>query len=651
MVIPAQLRGAAPTAASSAILAVVAGVTLLMAACSGSGEPNPVAPAPNTPPTANAGADTSAAEGDPVSLDGSMSVDPDGATLTYQWRQTSGVSVTLQNAASAMAAFQAPDVEAATTLSFELAVIDSAGARDTDQINVTVNPVGARVKIDAGFIQGTERASGVAAYLGVPYAAPPTGANRWRAPMSPTPWTNARDATAFGFACPQIQSNFAVGGALAAALTREDCLTLNVWSPATTASASLPVMVWIHGGGFNTGASAIALYDGEILADEENVVVVSMNYRLGPLGFLSLPALNAEATTNASGNYGLMDLIHALRWIEGNIGVFGGDPNSITVFGESAGAQAICMLIVSPAADGLIDRAVMQSGNCPDDLRELNASGSTFPDSAIDQGARAAQALGCDTAADVLACLRSLSAQAILNGLDPSATVVFSTGENYQPIVDGDVLPGQPSQLVASGDASVSSVIIGSTRNEIALWRSAYASDVETVAEYQTALEAFDNDANSVLDGPSAMLLAAYPVAQDSDALGMYERFLTDLIFTCEIRRSARALSSSGLTVFQYEFARVAPLLAPTGALHGSDIPYTFGNIPIVGYNADDLMLADDLTSYLAAYARMEAPAASGAPAWPNYDVANENYLELNAPISSQSGLRKVQCDLLDQLF
>ena len=648
----AKLRGAVAIAASNVTRVVAASAILLTAACSGSGETDPGATAPpNVAPTANAGADKTAAEGDTVSLDGSMSNDPDGATLTYQWRQTSGASVTLQNATSAMAEFQTPDVEASTMLSFELAITDSAGARDTDQISVTVNPVAARVKIDAGFIQGTELASDVAAYLGVPYAAPPTGANRWRAPISPPPWTNVQDATAFGFACPQIQSNFAVGGALAAALTNEDCLTLNVWSPATTASANLPVMVWIHGGGFNTGASAITLYDGENLANRENVIVVSMNYRLGPLGFLSLPALNAEASTNASGNYGLMDLVHALQWVENNIGAFGGDPNSVTVFGESAGAQAVCMLMVSPAANGLLDRAVMQSGNCPDDLRELNASGSTFPDSAIAQGNRAAQTLGCDTAADVLACLRGLSAQAILNGLAPSATVVFSTGENYQPIVDGDVLPGQPGQLVANGDASVSSVVIGSTRNEIALWRSAYGSDVDTVAEYQAALEVFDNDANSVLDGPSAMLLTAYPVSQDSEALGMYERFLTDLIFTCEIRRSTRALSSGGLRVFQYEFARVAPLLTLTGALHGSDLPYTFRNIPIVGYNTDDVMLADDVTSYLAAYARMGAPAAGGAPVWPDYDATNENYLELNAPISSLSGLRKAQCDLLDQLF
>ncbi len=632
-------------------LTIIAGVMFLTAACSGSGDSNPGAGAPNTPPTANAGADKSGAEGDTVSLDGSMSADPDGATLTYLWRQTSGAAVTLQNATSATAQFQAPDVETVTTFSFELVVTDGAGARDTDQVTVTVNPVGARVGTNSGFIQGTELANGGAAYLGVPYAAPPTVENRWKAPLSPTPWTDVQDATAFGFACPQIQSNFAVGGALAAALTREDCLTLNVWTPATTANASLPVLVWIHGGGFNTGASSIILYDGENLASEENVVVVSVNYRLGPLGFLSLPALNVESSANASGNYGLMDLIHSLRWVQDNIAVFGGDPNSVTVFGESAGAQAVCMLIVSPGADGLIDRAVMQSGNCPGDLRELNASGSTFPDSAIDQGNRAARTLGCDTAADVLACLRNLSAQDILNGLAPSATVVFSTGENYQPVVDGDILPSQPSQLVESGDASVSSIIIGSTRNEIAFWRSAYASDVETVAEYQAALEVFDNDANSVLDGPSAMLLAAYPVAQDSEALGMYERFLTDLIFTCEVRRSARALSNSGVMVFQYEFARVAPLLVPTGALHGSDIPYTFGNIPIIGYNNDDRMLADDVTSYLAAYARMDAPAASGAPAWPNYDVANEDYLELNSPIASSSRLRDAQCDLLDQLF
>jgi len=147
------------------------------------------------------------------------------------------------------------------------------------------------------------------------------------------------------------------------------------------------------------------------------------------------------------------------------------------------------------------------------------------------------------------------------------------------------------------------------------------------------------------------MLLTAYPVTQDSEALGMYERFLTDLIFTCEVRRSTRALSNGGLSVFQYEFARVSPLLSSTGALHGADIPYVFGNIPIVGYNTDDRMLANDMTSYLTSYARMEAPAASGAPAWPNYDIASENYLELNAPITTTSGLRRTQCDLLDLLF
>lgn len=631
---------------------VIGGILFLTAACSGSGDgAAPVMNTPNQPPTANAGSDKTNAEGDTVSLDGNMSADPDGATLSYQWRQTSGASVTLENASSQTARFQAPDVEVATTLSFELVVTDSAGAEDNDQVTVTVNTVAARVATNAGFIQGSTLAGGGAVFLGVPYASPPTGQNRWKAPLSPMPWNDVQDATSFGFACPQIQSNFAVGGALASALTREDCLTLNVWSPATTASASLPVLFWIHGGGFNTGASSIALYDGENLATEENVIVVSVNYRLGPLGFLSLPALNAESPENASGNYGLMDLIHALRWVQDNIASFGGDPNSVTIFGESAGAQAVCMLIVSPDADGLIDRAVMQSGNCPADLRELNAPGSTFPDSAIAQGNRAAQTLGCDSAADTLACLRNLSAQDILNGLDPAGTVVFSTGENYQPIVDGNILPSQPRLLATSGDASVSSIIIGSTRNEIALWRSAYASDVETVAEYQAALEVFDNDANSVLDGPSAMLVSAYPVTQDSEALGMYERFLTDLIFTCEVRRSTRALSNGGLSVFQYEFARVAPLLNPTGALHGSDIPYVFGNIPIIGYNTDDRMLANDVTSYLTSYARIGTPAAGGAPAWPDYDVANENYLELNAPITGRAGLRKTQCDLLDQLF
>ncbi len=556
----------------------------------------------NATPTASAGADASVAEGTTVTLNASGSNDPDGAIQSYQWAQTAGPSVTLSGATNVSASFQAPDVEATASLSFTVTVTDNSGASATDRVDITVNAVAARVATTAGFVQG-ESAGGVDVYRGVAYAAPPTGDRRWRPPSAPTPWSDVRGASQFGVACPQFTSSFAVGG-LFAGLTDEDCLSLNVWTPATSAADALPVMVQIHGGGFNTGASSIVVYDGGDLAADEDVVVVSMNYRLGPLGFFSHPALNAEAASGASGNFGLMDLILALEWVRDNIDRFGGDPTAVTLFGQSAGAQAVCMLMTSPAAAGLFVRGAMQSGNCPGDLRSLTQSGPSFPDSANAQGEAAAQALGCGGAGDVLACLRGLSAQDILNGLNPAPTVIFSTGDNYIPVVDGDILPDQPLARIAAGESNVNAAIVGSTRNEISFWRSAYAADVGTVADYLVALEAFDEDADAVLNGPSATLATLYPAAVDSDALPAYERFLTDLTFTCEVRRTTRAMADAGLSVFAFEFARTAPILGSLGAAHAADLPYLPGDPPLVGYASADRTLADQMQAYWASFAR-----------------------------------------------
>lgn len=213
--------------------------------------------------------------------------------------------------------------------------------------------------LDSGPINGVQE-GGVWVYKGIPYAAPPVGELRWKEPQPAEPWKEVRPCTEFGPACPQPSSDDQ-GGFMAVGETSEDCLYLNVWSPAETPGERLPVMVWIHGGAFRTGAGSQAVYDGVNLA-EKDVVVVTINYRLGPLGFFAHPLLTEESPNGSSGNYGLLDQVAALEWVERNIASFGGDPDNVTVFGESAGAMSICDLMASPLAEGLFDRAIVQSG-------------------------------------------------------------------------------------------------------------------------------------------------------------------------------------------------------------------------------------------------------------------------------------------------
>ncbi len=246
-----------------------------------------------------------------------------------------------------------------------------------------------RLKLDSGPISGTF-AEGVWSYLGVPYAAPPVGQLRWKEPQAVQGWKDVRACTEYGPACPQKDDSEISAGDVGR--TDEDCLYLNVWTPAAEPTDGLPVMVWIHGGGFTTGSGSIGLYNGEGLADR-GVVVVTINYRLGPLGFLAHPSLSAEDQQGSSGDYGLLDQIAALEWVQRNIAAFGGDPDAVTVFGESAGGISVCDLMASPLADGLFDRAICESGPYSDltfpsgsirDLEEAERMGRSY-----------AAALGC----------------------------------------------------------------------------------------------------------------------------------------------------------------------------------------------------------------------------------------------------------------
>ena len=282
------------------------------------------------------------------------------------------------------------------------------------------------VRTQSGSVRGG--GTDVVAFKGLPYAAPPTGDRRWRPPVSADPWRDVRDATQFGPQCPQL------GSARSMLATSEDCLSLNVWTPAKSAGERLPVMVWIHGGGFVIGSGALPQYDGEQLA-RRGVVLVTLNYRLGPLGFFAHPALSRESSHRVSGNYGLLDQIAALRWVHANIAAFGGDPGNVTVFGQSGGAWSTCVLIVSPLARGLLHRAIAES-----------APRVVGPKLRLRQsyyGSPSAESEGEAAAADV-AALRAMSAGQVLEALPTAPTL--SAGIHYFPIVDGYVLPDESGQ-------------------------------------------------------------------------------------------------------------------------------------------------------------------------------------------------------------
>jgi para-nitrobenzyl esterase len=467
--------------------------------------------------------------------------------------------------------------------------------------SAATHPSSLVVVTDKGFLRGTE-VNDVRQFRGIPYAAPPTGDKRWRPPQPATRWQGIRDASQFGPHCAQA------GGAFGIASQSEDCLFLNVFLPklAFQELPFAPVMVWIHGGALVTGLSDV--YDPTPLV-ARGVIVVTINYRLGALGFLAHPTLAAESGQGAAGNYGLLDQQAAMQWVQHNIRHFGGNPHNVTIFGESAGGLSVHTQLASPLAAGLFDKAIVESG-----AYQLNQPSLATAEAA---GAAFANAAGCTDQS--LACLRSLPVSTIL---------AKQGGATSAPTVDGYFLKQSVLGAFSSGNFNKVPVIEGSNHDEWRLFVAATEAATHTpltAAGYITAI-------SRTLLVPTAVataLAAQYPLANftsPSEALGAVG---TDAIFACNARKVTSALAAN-TRVFQYEFNDPkAPvqfftgISFPMGAYHASEIQYLFGSFgqPGPAFTDDQSSLSRTMIHYWTRFAWFSNPNTFIAPFWPRFDA------------------------------
>jgi para-nitrobenzyl esterase len=470
------------------------------------------------------------------------------------------------------------------------------------------------VATTSGPITGLEL-DGVQAFLGVPYAAPPVGELRWRPPQPATAWAEPRACLEFGDSCPQPPSALVPG--ITPEMCSEDCLTLNVWTPVRPARELLPVMVWIHGGAFVVGGSAMSAFDGAALA-RQDVVVVTVNYRLGPLGFFASPALAEESEHGSSGNYGLLDMIAALEWVRDNISQFGGDPACVTIFGESAGAFGVCRLMVSPLAQGLFHRAIAESGGpCGDWL--LRRGNYTSLEKTAEGWDRTVRLLSLDGESDHVAAMRAVPAEELVRVTKPGLGLV--SGMSFGPVVDGWVVPDEPIDLWAAGEQAPIPLLTGTNFNEGALFVRD-ATDIWPIGYRALLFELFGSRSGEVEK--------LFGAATQADVVPALERLVTVGYFESPARFSAKAARQVGQPAFVYRFTHVPPtdLGRKLGCTHSVEMAYVFGNLPAEqGYTDDDRALSALMQAYWVQFARSGDPNGAGRAEWPTWEPDSDRNL------------------------
>ena len=468
-----------------------------------------------------------------------------------------------------------------------------------------VGSLGAQVQVrtEAGLVAGSKSADGkVEVFKGIPFAGPPVGELRWKEPQPVTPWKGVRKATEFGARC--MQARIFEDMVFRDAGPSEDCLYLNVWTPGISAKSKLPVMVWIYGGGFQAGATSEPRQDGEQLA-HKGVVIVSMNYRLGIFGFFSHPELTAESGHHASGNYGLMDQVAALKWVHKNIAAFGGDPNEVTIFGESAGSFAVSALMASPLSKGLMRAAIGESGAF---------FGKTLKAKPLAESERRdavfAESLGMKS----LGQLRSLSAEKLLETARSG-----NDNNRFGPNIDGYFMPAKSSEIYAKGEQAHVPLMAGWNRDEGG-YQHFFRTEQVNKENYAAKIRQFFGEA-------AAEALKLFPGGSEEEVKRSAALLDTaDFIALGTWKWLEMHLQTGEAAVYRYEFDHVPPPseghAAEAGlAYHSAEIEYVFGTLDWknISWRPEDYKLSEQMGAYWTNFAKTGNPNGAGLGAWPIY--------------------------------
>jgi para-nitrobenzyl esterase len=504
------------------------------------------------------------------------------------------------------------------------------------------------VRINRGELLGRLRGN-TAVFSGVPYASPPVGVLRWREPQPAAAWTGIRDATHPGNACVQndtgldrfiapLASTYGAAFAGQKVESSEDCLYLNVWVPGwsgKTDRSPMPVMVWLHGGSNTAGSGSQTTYDG-IPLTSHGVILVTINYRLGVMGFFSHPELSHESEHHSSGNYGLLDQIAALRWVHQNIAQFGGDPENVTLFGESAGSIDAGVLMASPLTSGLFRRAILESGppfglGAVHTLAEAEAVGGVIGSAAPGKSASTLENLRQLHASEVVKLAASV-VQAKFKGFDPNS-----------PIVDGWLLPQSPAKAFAAGAIQKVNLLIGLNGRELSAFRVAAAMAAKQAGQ--------DQKSGGVGEALKALAHTTEPLYGNwtDSAIGVYltkalihrdeaiDQATNDMMMACPVGAVSALVSAAGQRAFVYRFDRSIPGKGESelGAFHGLELPYVFGAFEDRGwqwlpFSETDHKLSGTMQSYWTNFAKTGNPNSAGLPAWSPWNVGSEPYLEFD---------------------
>ncbi|MGU7773769.1 carboxylesterase/lipase family protein [Burkholderia sp. MR1-5-21] len=476
-----------------------------------------------------------------------------------------------------------------------------------------------------GFVKGAANADTVT-FMGIPYAQPPVGDLRFKAPVPAEKWQGIYDATHAKSKCIQGSATAVVGS--------EDCLYLNLYKPSNaSADAKLPVLVWFYGGGFNNGSGSG--YDGSALAAQQNVIVVTLNYRLRAFGFLAHPALSAEANGH-SGNYGILDQQQALQWVRSNISAFGGDKANVTIFGQSAGGTSVMTQLASPLASSLFDKAAAFSA----DYVRLDPTLQT----AEANGVATSASLGCSgTGSDAAKCLRSLPVSTLIKA---TPGTVSSGGGAWNPVIDNYVLNESTTTAFSGGRFNKVPFMDGSVHDEGTI---AVASGFDklhnpiTMADYGSTIE-------SILLAPSAQVLSLYPAANYFSPGRAFAAAYTDSRFICATMQDAGYIANSGSKVFVYEFDEdspsnfvpdstgyppaIYPTMGPWGDYHSSDLASWWGIIPASDLTVSRANISKNMMTYLGNFAKNGDPNGAGLPTWSSFSSTSRNVMSFADPIN-----------------